>query len=587
MKRHLLFKSLLLLCALVVGSSSVWADDILNESFNISGTAEVSSPYNGWSVTRCWGGNGSIRLGASSGDKGQLITPALSSLSGNATLTFEVKRYGTDAGSIGITVSAGSGSVSGDATVASSSISADNWTSKTVTITGGSSTTKIKFLMTNKRMYLRNVRIVAASGGSSDYITVSPTIKKVTSVAGSANFEIATDQTLDANPTQFYTTSTGDVTTSKPEWITNASFAAGTLTLTVAANTGADRTAYFRVEKGSVKSDVITITQSQPVSVSLDFSSNTAWEFPTDKTEGSETYTNSGYSITLEGPSGEGYYFDTSNKNLLLGKSGATLTLPAFGFNVSKIKVYGATGASGTVTFNVFVGDTPVSTAATSSKEDHEFAIAADKQDVGTVYVIKVTNDANMRISKIEVYGNGCEAGLVQSYGWATYIPTANVEYPANTAYIITAASVTSGLTLAEVTSVPANTPILLKGEGAKTATVIASADALSSNQLTISDGTDLGSEEYPYVLAKTDDGGACFKQWTGAMSALNGRVMLVLDKNIATARGIFDLDSETTAIETVKAEKANNEYYNLAGQRVAQPIKGLYIVNGKKVIIK
>ena len=26
---------------------------------------------------------------------------------------------------------------------------------------------------------------------------------------------------------------------------------------------------------------------------------------------------------------------------------------------------------------------------------------------------------------------------------------------------------------------------------------------------------------------------------------------------------------------------------YNLAGQRVAQPTKGLYIVNGKKVIIK
>jgi hypothetical protein len=43
----------------------------------------------------------------------------------------------------------------------------------------------------------------------------------------------------------------------------------------------------------------------------------------------------------------------------------------------------------------------------------------------------------------------------------------------------------------------------------------------------------------------------------------------------------------DVTAIETVKAEKANNEYYNLAGQRVANPTKGLYIVNGKKVIIK
>ncbi len=30
-----------------------------------------------------------------------------------------------------------------------------------------------------------------------------------------------------------------------------------------------------------------------------------------------------------------------------------------------------------------------------------------------------------------------------------------------------------------------------------------------------------------------------------------------------------------------------SKEWYNLNGQRVAQPTKGLYIVNGKKVIIK
>ena len=46
---------------------------------------------------------------------------------------------------------------------------------------------------------------------------------------------------------------------------------------------------------------------------------------------------------------------------------------------------------------------------------------------------------------------------------------------------------------------------------------------------------------------------------------------------------------TDATAISTVKAEKtvAAGEYFNLAGQRVAQPTKGLYIVNGKKVIVK
>ena len=43
------------------------------------------------------------------------------------------------------------------------------------------------------------------------------------------------------------------------------------------------------------------------------------------------------------------------------------------------------------------------------------------------------------------------------------------------------------------------------------------------------------------------------------------------------------------TAISRVEARQkaANGEFFNLAGQRVAQPTKGLYIINGKKVVVK
>ncbi len=42
------------------------------------------------------------------------------------------------------------------------------------------------------------------------------------------------------------------------------------------------------------------------------------------------------------------------------------------------------------------------------------------------------------------------------------------------------------------------------------------------------------------------------------------------------------------TAINTVKrAEAQSSECFNIAGQRVAQPTKGLYIMNGRKVVIK
>ena len=50
-----------------------------------------------------------------------------------------------------------------------------------------------------------------------------------------------------------------------------------------------------------------------------------------------------------------------------------------------------------------------------------------------------------------------------------------------------------------------------------------------------------------------------------------------------------FD-EGETTSLREIRNEEVgmkNAEYFNLNGQRVAQPTKGLYIVNGRKVVIK
>ena len=50
-----------------------------------------------------------------------------------------------------------------------------------------------------------------------------------------------------------------------------------------------------------------------------------------------------------------------------------------------------------------------------------------------------------------------------------------------------------------------------------------------------------------------------------------------------------MSFDDETTALTLVNSEqrRVNSEVYDLQGRKVAQPIKGLYIVNGKKLIIK
>jgi hypothetical protein len=58
-----------------------------------------------------------------------------------------------------------------------------------------------------------------------------------------------------------------------------------------------------------------------------------------------------------------------------------------------------------------------------------------------------------------------------------------------------------------------------------------------------------------------------------------------------AATWGIRAVELNNTAIEEVEIEGENvgakGEIYDLAGRRVENPTKGMYIVNGKKVFIK
>ncbi len=179
----------------------------------------------------------------------------------------------------------------------------------------------------------------------------------------------------------------------------------------------------------------------------------------------------------------------------------------------------------------------------------------------------------------------------VTEFGWATYVAQKDMEFPEGRAYVVTAAEVGSAITKAEVTQVPAGTPVLLKDEGTVTATVLATTPAApATNMLSVCDGT-IAAGKYAYVLAKKDKTNniAGFMQWTGDAADLTNRVVMLLDQ-AAEAPAFIPLDGETTGINTVNGSGFmvnGSEVYNLNGQRVAQPTKGLYIVNGRKVVIK
>ena len=73
-----------------------------------------------------------------------------------------------------------------------------------------------------------------------------------------------------------------------------------------------------------------------------------------------------------------------------------------------------------------------------------------------------------------------------------------------------------------------------------------------------------------------------------GAAFQIEGHhAWLIVPKTMASARG-YSLVNGTTGINGVNANVLDNdEYYNLQGQRVKAPTKGMYIHNNKKVIIK
>lgn len=87
-----------------------------------------------------------------------------------------------------------------------------------------------------------------------------------------------------------------------------------------------------------------------------------------------------------------------------LGKSGATLQLPAFDFDVEKIEIIGRSGASTSVVQNIYVGEVAVSTATTGATGTNVYEIADAYQAAGTVYTLKVTSSHNTQITAINVY---------------------------------------------------------------------------------------------------------------------------------------------------------------------------------------
>ena len=181
----------------------------------------------------------------------------------------------------------------------------------------------------------------------------------------------------------------------------------------------------------------------------------------------------------------------------------------------------------------------------------------------------------------------------VTDAGWTSFSSNKEVKIPSGiTAYYASMTS-SSSVTLSEITGgyIPASEGVVLSGEEGTYAMNITTTSATlpGSNSLhaCLSDGDVPGSGDY-YTLGVSGSD-PIFKKSSKSGTLAAGKAYLTIESGDAHELDVnFTNGSEATGIDAIKTNGIeNNTYYNLAGQRVTQPTKGLYIVNGKKVIIK
>lgn len=140
-------------------------------------------------------------------------------------------------------------------------------------------------------------------------------------------------------------------------------------------------------------------------------------------------------------------------------------------------------------------------------------------------------------------------------------------------------------ITLNSVDEIPANSGVVLKGTAGTAYSIPVKSDATynGTNKLHAAvAATDITANQ-AYILQ-----GGKFCLVTADSQVPAGKAYL-LASDVPTLANIlsFSFDDETTAIKTIDAESQNGKFFNLQGQSVNSPKNGLYIVNGKKVIIK
>ena len=326
----------------------------------------------------------------------------------------------------------------------------------------------------------------------------------------------------------------------------------------------------------------------------------------------------------------EGITYSSSNSDVATVDNNGNVTLVAPGVTVitasfAETAVYNSASASYTLT--VAEADVPTFTVAVSEPANGQISVSpttdviagttvtinATPYDGYKLYDITVTGDDG---SGVDVYGSGntrtftmpsqnvtisatfaeiekVTATISSSTGLATFCSDKALDFTGITtieAYYATTVEIGNVYLLRVYGTVAAGTGLIIKGS-TTSIPVADSGEYLSGNLLIgVTSDTEVNAAT-DYVLTEKN-GAAVFAQ-TGVKAATvaAGHAYLRVSAAQARAFSIIGLGGEgTTGIENTFVddnEAGEKVIYNLNGQRVKNPTKGLYIINGKKVLVK
>ena len=230
--------------------------------------------------------------------------------------------------------------------------------------------------------------------------------------------------------------------------------------------------------------------------------------------------------------------------------------------------------------------------------------------EYGKDFTISYTNNVNVGTATATITGMGNYQGTLtydfkivremyitfsETNAWVSYYAEEDLQIPAGLKAYIVKSVTGNSVVVDEVTYIPQHEGVLLTyeevaPEGAIFAEAYTGATQEFANLLK-------GCSELTSVETLTADGSSIYvlyndefvKTTKGSIKPF--RCYLELGAEVTAAEGRLSIveDNDVTALKLVNSEEriVNSEVYDLQGRKVNQPAKGLYILNGKKVVIK